>query len=202
MSYTNNPSIWDAFKKGDWGAYTALYNEHFGLLNNYGYKFTQDISLIEDSVHDLFVRLWSTRDNLGDPVSIKNYLFKSLRHILLRKIQKKARFSERLNEDYYQFHVSYAQHPPAGIEDKELQRQLRCIIDNLPARQQEIVYLRFYEGLSYDEIADIMSISVSSTYKLLYKALHNLQISMGSSMMMSLLYLHHWFAQKSSFVHA
>jgi len=202
MSHSNNSVIWDSFKKGDWDAYTTLYNEHFALLNNYGYKFTRDVSLIEDSVHDLFVRLWATRQNLGNPVSVKHYLFKSLRHILLRKIQKKARFSERLNEDYYQFHVSHAQHPPAGIEDKELRHQLRGIIDNLPARQQEIVYLRFYEGLSYDEIADIMSISVNSTYKLLYKALNNLQASMGSSLMVSLLYLHHWLAQKTAIGHA
>ena len=169
-----------------------MYNEHFALLNNYGYKFTRDVSLIEDSVHDLFVRLWATRQNLGNPVSVRNYLFKSLRHILLRKMQKKARLSERLREEYYQFQVSFVQHPPASMEDKELQQQVRCIIDGLPARQQEIIYLRFYEGLSYDEIADIMSISVSSTYKLLYKALNNLQASMGGSLLISLLYLHQW----------
>src|SRR5258706_15562895 len=116
MSYTNHPNTWGAFKKGDWNAYTALYNEHFGLLNNYGYKFTRDASLIEDSVHDLFVRLWATRQNLGDPVSVKNYLFKSLRHILLRKIKKTTLFSERLDQDYYAFQVSYS-HPPSAIED-------------------------------------------------------------------------------------
>ena len=198
MSYTNHPNTWDAFKKGDWNAYTALYNEHFGLLNNYGYKFTRDASLIEDSVHDLFVRLWATRQNLGDPVSVKNYLFKSLRHILLRKIKKTTLFSERLDQDYYAFQVSYS-HPPFAIEDRELQQQVRCIIDGLPARQQEIIYLRFYEGLSYDEIADIMSISINSTYKLLYKALDNLQASMGSSLLVSILCLQQWLAHRPSF---
>jgi len=198
MSYTNHPNTWGAFKKGDWNAYTALYNEHFGLLCNYGYKFTRDASLIEDSVHDLFVRLWATRQNLGDPVSVKNYLFKSLRHILLRKIKKTTLFSERLDQDYYAFQVSYS-HPPSAIEDRELQQQVRYIIDGLPARQQEIIYLRFYEGLSYDEIADIMSISVNSTYKLLYKALHNLQASMGSSLLVSILCLQQWLAHRLSF---
>jgi RNA polymerase sigma factor (sigma-70 family) len=198
MSYTNHPNTWGAFKKGDWNAYTALYNEHFGLLNNYGYKFTRDASLIEDSVHDLFVRLWATRQNLGDPVSVKNYLFKSLRHILLRKIKKTTLFTERLDQDYYAFQVSYS-HPPSAIEDKELQQQVRCIIDGLPARQQEIIYLRFYEGLSYDEIADIMSISVNSTYKLLYKALDNLQASMGSSLLVGILCLQQWLAHRPSF---
>lgn len=202
MSHSNNSVIWDSFKKGDWDAYTALYNEHFALLNNYGYKFTRDVSLIEDSVHDLFVRLWATRQNLGNPVSVRNYLFKSLRHILLRKMQKKARLSERLREEYYQFQVSFVQHPPASMEDKELQQQVRCIIDGLPARQQEIIYLRFYEGLSYDEIADIMSISVSSTYKLLYKALNNLQASMGGSLLISLLYLHQWLGRPSCMAQA
>ena len=202
MTHKNDPAIWDSFKRGDWDAYTTLYNEHFSLLNNYGYKFTRDLSLIEDSVHDLFVRLWATRNNLGNPVSVKNYLFKSLRHILLRKIQKKTRFSERINDDYYPFEVTYTHHLPSAMEDRELQQQVRCIIDNLPARQKEIIYLRFYEGLSYEEIADIMSISINSTYKLLYKALQSLQTSMGSSLLVSLLCFNLCFIRESSLAQA
>ncbi|HEY1163964.1 MAG TPA: sigma factor-like helix-turn-helix DNA-binding protein, partial [Chitinophaga sp.] len=48
-------------------------------------------------------------------------------------------------------------------------------VGQLSDRQQEIVFLRFYEGASYDEIADIMGISTNSAYKLLYKALESLQ---------------------------
>jgi RNA polymerase sigma factor (sigma-70 family) len=79
--------LWRSFKKGDWDAYSRLYDSYFGLLNNYGYKFTREAELIEDAVHDLFVRLWTSRERLSDPLSVKNYLFKSLRNILLRKMK-------------------------------------------------------------------------------------------------------------------
>jgi DNA-directed RNA polymerase specialized sigma24 family protein len=63
-------------------------------------------------------------------------------------------------------------------EERSLQQTIKGVLHKLPARQQEIIYLRFYDGLSYEEIADIMCINVSSTYKLLYKALENLQQSL------------------------
>ena len=168
---------WNSFKEGDWNAYMQLYNTHFKALNNYGHKFTRDVSLIEDSVHDLFVNLWAKRSQLGDPVSVKNYLYKSLRNLLFRKMETQQRFVKiEADEDYpFNFEVSF---DTVFIEDesrKDLQRKLKEAIHTLSARQQEIIYLRFYEGLSYEEAADIMNLNISSTYKLLYKAIGKLQ---------------------------
>jgi RNA polymerase sigma factor (sigma-70 family) len=183
MSSESNFALWDAFKQGNWYAYTSLYNDHFRALNNYGYKFTKDTNLIEDAIHDLFVRLWTTRENLGTPVSVKNYLYKSLRNILLRKMKTQGKFTGIEEEYPLGFQVTWNH---AAIEDRELQARVKNIIDTLPARQREIIYLRFYEGLSYEEIADIMEIGINSTYKLLYKALHNLQHTLGSASLLSL----------------
>ena len=87
MRNEGNAALWNSFKQGNWDAYTRLYNDYYSLLNNYGYKFTRNSNLIEDAIHDLFVRLWTTRSNLGNPDSVKNYLYKSLRNTLLRKIK-------------------------------------------------------------------------------------------------------------------
>lgn len=188
MNIENHYDTWHAFKKGDWEAYTSLYNEYFKPLNNYGYKFTKDTNLIEDAIHDLFVRLWTTRNNLGDPASVKNYLYKSLRNTLLRKIQAAGKFTTIDNQACLSgFEVSYGHESVSSIEDRELQTTIKNIINTLPQRQQEIIYLRFYEGLSYDEIADIMSININSAYKLLYKSLQNLQQMPGTSSLLGLL---------------
>ena len=171
--------LWNSFKTGDWDAYTRLYHAYYRLLNNYGYKFTKDINLIEDAVHDLFVTLWTNRNNLGNPLSVKNYLYKSIRNILFRKIKAASRIFY-LDEDNESipFVVSYDHELISNEEEKRLQQTIHEVINKLPARQQEIIFLRFYEGLSYDEIADIMGIHVSSAYKLLYKALETLQQSL------------------------
>lgn len=171
--------LWNAFKRGDWEAYTSLYHAYYRLLNNYGYKFTKDTNLIEDAIHDLFITLWTNRDNLGNPLSVKNYLYKSIRNILFRKIKAESRFFDlQENNESIPFEVSYDHQLILNEEEKSLQQTIKGVLHKLPARQQEIIYLRFYDGLSYEEIADIMCINVSSTYKLLYKALENLQQSL------------------------
>jgi RNA polymerase sigma factor (sigma-70 family) len=171
--------LWNSFKTGDWDAYTKLYHAYYRLLNNYGHKFTKDINLIEDAVHDLFVTLWANRNNLGNPLSVKNYLYKSIRNILLKKIKSASRiFHLEEDSESIPFVVSFDHQLISNEEEKRLQQTISAVINKLPPRQQEIIFLRFYEGLSYEDAADIMGIHVSSAYKLLYKALENVQQSL------------------------
>ncbi|MDP9076452.1 MAG: RNA polymerase sigma factor [Bacteroidota bacterium] len=188
----DNTAIWIAFKEGDWEAYRKLYNDYFKMLNNYGYKFTRDVNIIEDAVHDLFIKLWTNRASLGSPVSVKNYLYKSLRNIIFRKLQSQSRFVDLEEEPNYNFsfEISFDHRIMADEEERELQSKLRSVIKDLPARQQEIIFLRFYEGLGYEEIADIMEINTSSAYKLIYKAFNNLQTALKTSKLIIFLSLY------------
>jgi len=188
----DNTAIWLAFKEGDWEAYTKLYNGYFKMLNNYGYKFTRDVNIIEDAVHDLFIKLWTNKAALGNPISVKNYLYKSLRNIIFRKLQTQSRFVDLEDKpDYnFSFEISFDQQIIANEEERELQFKLKSVIKDLPARQQEIIFLRFYEGLGYEEIADIMEINTSSAYKLIYKAFNNLQAALKTSKLVIFLSLY------------
>jgi RNA polymerase sigma factor (sigma-70 family) len=170
--------LWKSFKGGDWEAYTSLYHAYYSSLNNYGHKFTKDLNFIEDSIHDLFITLWTNRDNLGNPISVKNYLYKSFRNTLFRKIKAESRFFDLHDDNSIPFEISYDEQLVLNEEENRLQQTIKDVLYKLPPRQQEIIYLRFYDGLSYEEIAEVMSIHVSSTYKLLYKALENLQQSL------------------------
>jgi RNA polymerase sigma factor (sigma-70 family) len=172
--------IWLSFKQGDWSAYTTIYNGFYKLLNNYGYKFTRDTDVIEDAIQDLFVKLWNNKTSLGAPASVKNYLFKSLRSILFRKLKSNSRFMNLSEGDDYafSFEISYDHQLIVEEEQRELQQTIQKVLSQLPARQREIVYLRFYEGLSYEEIAEVMSIHINSVYKLWYKVLDNLQATL------------------------
>ncbi|TCO31163.1 RNA polymerase sigma factor (sigma-70 family) [Pedobacter psychrotolerans] len=168
---------WNSFKAGSWESFGRIYDAHFKSLNNYGYKFTRDTDQIEDAVHDLFVNLWQKRAQIGNPVSVRNYLYKSLRNMLFRKMETQQKFVKLNAEDDYQFHfeVSFDTLLMENEAKKDLQMKMKEAIQTLSARQQEIIYLRFYEGLSYEEAADIMNLNINSTYKLLYKAIGKLQ---------------------------
>ena len=188
MKYEGDLDLWKSFKLGNWSAYEALYKKYFSILNNYGFKFTKENELVEDAVHDLFVRLWTSRERLSDPESVKNYLFKSMRNILLRKMKSEEKFTDIDGQEYpLSFSISYGTETFQRIEDQELRARIRFFIETLPARQQEIIFLRFYEELSYEEIAGVMSISINSAYKLLYKALDNLQNTFGTSFSISMI---------------
>ena len=163
--------LWRSFTEGDWEAYSRLYDSYFRLLNNYGYKFTRETELIEDAVHDLFVRLWTSRERLSNPPSVKNYLFKSMRNILLRKMKREEKFTDIDGQEYpLSFSISYGNETIKRVEDRELQAKIRVFIDTLPPRQQEIIFLRLYEGLSYEEIASVLKLSVSAVKSLLFRA--------------------------------
>lgn len=80
----------------------------------------------------------------------------------------------------------------AGDEQK---RKLASVIEKLPKRQKEVLYLRYYEGLSTEETAAIMSLSVNSTYVLLSKALNYLKSHRGELMIL----ITYWGQQHKSF---
>lgn len=187
MQAESYSDTWLSFREGNWDAYTRLYNAFYGPLNNYGVKFTRDITLVEDSVHDLYVKLWTSRNRLGNPASVKNYLYKSFRNILFRKINNTKRYDTlSITSDNDGFHVNFPSqaHEP---HHKEIREQLNIFIKQLSPRQQEIIFLRFYEDFSYEEISEIMSIDVNSAYKLLYKALDSLQKTLGPGSLFLLL---------------
>jgi RNA polymerase sigma factor (sigma-70 family) len=176
MHAEQEQSIWNAFKRGEWHAYSRLYEEYYRRLNNYGYKFTRDVALIEDTIQDLFVKLWTNRETLSTPPSVKNYLYKALRHSLFRKLKTQSKLSFSADDDYdYTFEVSYDHQLILREEQQHMQDMVKEVVSKLPPRQQEIVYLRFYEGLSYEEVGEVMSIHINSVYKLWYKALDNLK---------------------------
>jgi len=104
-------------------------------------------------------------------------------------MKSEEKFTDIDGQEYpLSFSISYGTETFQRIEDQELRARIRYFIETLPARQQEIIFLRFYEGLSYEEIADIMSISISSTYKLFYKALNNLQNTILSSSLLTIFF--------------
>ena len=85
---------------GDYAAFTKLYQRYVKPLTHYGFKFTNDIQIVEDSIHDLFVWLWNKRNCLHINYSLKSYLLKAVRTSILQKINK-GRKQVLLKDDAY-----------------------------------------------------------------------------------------------------
>jgi RNA polymerase sigma factor (sigma-70 family) len=176
-----HPTVWLSFKRGDKKAYALLYESYFARLYNYGLKFTKDKLLVEDAIQDLFVKLWQHRDTLGDPASVTNYLYKSLRSILFNKLTRgDSAFQHPANLEEYHFEVVPS--PEADFIHNHLadarREQLAKALAALTPRQREAIFLKFYEGLSYEEIAEIMAVNVKAVYKIMARALVTLKSSL------------------------
>ncbi|MNS33705.1 RNA polymerase sigma factor CnrH [compost metagenome] len=159
-------------------AYERIYTLHINSLYEYGSRFGKDEEIVKDCIQDLFVKIWTNRNSLTDVISIRNYLFTSLRGQLFNRLEreKKIIYDDNI-EDNYDFEMVFpTENRLIAIEkDKRLTGKMAAALDKLSPRQKESIYLRFYEGLSYPELAQVMNISVKSSYKLIAKALDSLK---------------------------
>ncbi|MEC5145514.1 RNA polymerase sigma factor [Chitinophaga sp. 212800010-3] len=177
---------WLSFLQGNKRALAACYNDYADYLYNYGCKFTTDTLMVEDTIQDLFLKLWKNRENLGQPASVKNYLLKSLRGLLIRNISRTQRHaSDELEEENYVFELEGSPEHIRIAGEQAAQRSLllNTALARLTPRQREAVFLRFYEDMSYEDISDILSITVKATYKIMARALEALHGQLGEQLL-------------------
>lgn len=173
--YSDDEKLWNDFRSGSKEAFEYLYRNYVSILYNYGFKICQDKMLTKDAIHEVFLSLLTKYDKVNITCAIKLYLFKSLRTEIFKKLKAEQRFADILLVDA-DFSMEYSAEEKM-IEDEITMiriRELAQVIEVLPRRQKECIYLRFYEGMTYQEISDIMDIEVGSVYKMLYKAIEKL----------------------------
>lgn len=170
---TNERSLWCEFQRGNKTAYSFIYQQYSDNLYNYGMQLTNNSDLVEDVIQDLFVNLWRCKKNLTPVKSIKFYLLTCLRRAIVKEIKKERRFISddvALDQMSFQFNRS--------IEDDMIEEQtclerkvkLQHILVSLSKRQREIIYLKFYEDLSYSQIAEHLGLDLKYTYNLASRA--------------------------------
>ncbi len=175
--HIDDSKTWDAFRKGNHDAFAHIYQVHFRQLYHYGRKFCQDDALVGDILQQLFTELWHKRRRIGPTDHIKNYLYKSFRRLLLRNLkQKKNKVPEQATSPFA-ISISHEAELIQQEFDLEQQKSLNQAIDRLTEKQKEVIYLKFYDGLSYAEISEIMHLDAAQVYNFMYKALRSLRRS-------------------------
>ena len=168
--------IWNKFRRGDDLALSVIYSRNAVSLYQYGLKFTTNRSIIEDTIHDLFLDLIRNRETIGGTDNIQYYLYKSFRRKLLRLLKSELRYTDnQLSE--ITFDVKYSVEYDfilAEIKDKE-KDSLTAGIEKLSPRQKEAIYLRFKRELDYNEISEILGMGVEASRNLIYRALKSLK---------------------------
>lgn len=166
---------WDGFLRGEEKSFEALYNQHYESLVSYASKLSTDQTFIEEAIQDLFVKLWKNRENLTKPASVRHYLFKALRNVILNKFSViKKEISIGSETDLLAFELQYSS-INISQELDDWSSLTRTLLDDLTDRQKEAIYLFYAEGMTYKEIADLLKINIGGTYKLMYRAISRIK---------------------------
>jgi RNA polymerase sigma factor (sigma-70 family) len=163
---------WQRFKDGDRAVFESMIRDHYRTLFDYGRKFIADHDALTDCIHDLFTSLWDRREFLGSTDQIKPYLLKSLRNRILKEKQRTTAFTNIEDLDELFLSEDNVESRIISSENSEDQKkQIGYVLHTLTRRQQEIIYLKFYENLTNDQIATVLAISRPAVANLLHLTL-------------------------------
>lgn len=170
--------LWNALQEDDSAAFTLLVRRHARLLISYGRKFSPDPEVVQDAVQDLFAEIWQYRKRITPVQNIHTYLYVSLRRKILKAVKRSSGIS--LSEPGFHeipFHITFSvQEQWIESESEHLRiRYLNSLINRLPERQKEALYLKFYQNLSHEEIAEVMGIRYQSVSNLIQRALEQIR---------------------------
>lgn len=165
--------LWDKLIQGDNDAFEKIYASNFDFLYNYAYRLTGgNAELVKELIQDLFVKILVNRESLGDCVNIRAYLTRSLRNKIADhlKLKKDTVEIDKLPVEFLSDDIIFIQIEDIDDETMRIRIRLKNILNKLPARQKEMIYLRYIRGLSNKEIADIMKMEAQSVKNLLSRA--------------------------------
>lgn len=181
-SHDEESLLWKEFKKGDREAFALLYQKHIIPLIAYGSKICSDRDLLKDQIQELFIELWNSRRNLADTDSVRYYLLKALRYKLIRQEKRHHSQENALQINDLQIDGEIEAPIETAIMEKEILESYRSLLKkalgHLTQRQQEIIQLRYYQGLTHEQIAKLMDMNYQSVSNLLHKALFRLKEQM------------------------
>ena len=187
-SALEDKSLIDQMRSGDYAAFTLLYNKYIRQLTQYGLKFIPDLPAVEDCLHDVFVWVWTNRQKLDIHYSVKSYLFKSVRTSMLHVLEKQDRYQSLQTGDEHAYPFELQLTPEALVLHNENRRLIRQQIEQvllaLTPKQKEVIYLRYYEGLNFEDIAQNMNLSVKACYKLMGRAITTLRENIPGSLVL------------------
>jgi RNA polymerase sigma-70 factor (ECF subfamily) len=159
---------------GDKNAFEVLFKKYYAELVRFAFHITNSFQASEDIVQDVFVNVWEFRSNLKAEKSIKIYLYRSVKNRALNflKHKKFENFAEGLDDfesDMPEFD------PELNLYHAELEKMVNWGIEQLPEKCRLIFRLHRQNGLTYQEIAQILDISVKTVEIQIGRALKTLR---------------------------
>lgn len=156
-------------KNNDSGALKVLFEKYFSQLCYFSKQFVKNTDLAEEAVSDIFLNIWLKRGKIEITTSLRAYLYTAVRNQSLNYLkQNKIHFEEmEIAETEGKMSESDADRL---VNFEELKNEIDIILRQLPKKREIVFRMNRIEGLSYKEIAEILSISVNTVQNQMVKA--------------------------------
>lgn len=146
-------------RDGNEKAFSTIFDTYHRYLYVMASRYLMSESYAEDAVQYTFMRLWEGRESFDYKKGVKNLLFTILKNHILNEIRHNnmalqknyeiAQLSEEMEESFLK-----------DFEDADFKSHFYNLINELPPQKREVCLLKIEEGMTNQEIADQMEISV------------------------------------------
>ncbi|MBX2876091.1 MAG: sigma-70 family RNA polymerase sigma factor [Saprospiraceae bacterium] len=177
-------ALWAKIASGDEQSFDRLFGKHFAPLLIFGLTIRNDKALVKDIIQEVFLEIWDKRATLPTIQHPRAYL----QQILKRKLLKRLR-SDGLKPHQDMVSDSSPSYESLLIqqqEDQERQKQLERALNKLTNKQREMIQLRFFDGLSYEQIADKTDTQKRTVYNQIHRAIKSLKDTLLISLLLLL----------------
>jgi len=168
MMYADDRGLIEAFQAGDEFAFVSLYNRYKNAVFAFCVKMLLDRVQAQDVMQETFLRVYENRDRLSNTASFKSWLFTIARNQCLNQLRRTKR-QVQLDEEK-EVNNRMPETPVSELEKNERIELVTRYLSQLKPDYREVIILREYQNLSYEEIAAVTRSTLSAVKSRLFKA--------------------------------
>lgn len=163
---------------GDDEAFAQIYTLNVDAMLGYGLLFTPLRDQVKDAIQDVFVSIYDRRDNLNNVKNVRLYLFVALKNKLFSYFDKdKRHYQIDTMEPVFTLERSVEEKFIGFEMEIEQRKHIKQMLNLLSPRQREVIYYRYTEGMSFDEICVLMQMNSQSVRNLLHRSITKIRES-------------------------
>ena len=159
--------------------YEQLFKQNFERLYYHSLDIVHNEDVARDVVSDVFVNVWRLRDKVAMDTAL-SYLYTSVRNRSLDQLRHRSRHVPLIEEVIQELeHYS-------DTDWEEYEARIDAIkaeLNRQPERVRRVLYLRFYEQKSNQDVADMLGISVDGVKKIVQRSFAQMRVSLGKKML-------------------
>ncbi len=174
----NSKGVLKKVADGDKDAFTSFFHLHWDQVYGTCLHMTKSHELALDLSQEIFIKIWENRHKLPEVRNAAAYIYTISRNTIVDYLRIKV-FSEENLDKLLHFFIDEGQDPLGQLEFRELQVSLQTAVDSLKGKVKLVFLLSRQEGLTHEQIAARLGISITSSKTYIVRALQEIRIFMA-----------------------